>query len=72
MIKELIIASYNEFDLRWKTACGYGLTDTAFHPSTLTYWRLRLAASKNPHRIMEAPRPGCCRACAPGQGFNGP
>jgi IS5 family transposase len=42
------------FDLRWKAACGYGLTDTAFHPSTLTYWRRRLTASKNPHRIMEA------------------
>jgi IS5 family transposase len=42
------------FDLRWKATCGYGLTDTAFHPSTLTYWRRRLAASKNPHRIMEA------------------
>lgn len=42
------------FDLRWKAACGYGLTDTAFHPSTLTYWRRRLAASKNPHRILEA------------------
>jgi transposase len=42
------------YDLRWKAACGYGLTDTAFHPSTLTYWRRRLAASPNPHRIMEA------------------
>ena len=42
------------YDLRWKAACGYGLTDTAFHPSTLTYWRRRLAASKNPHRIMKA------------------
>src|SRR6478609_8185821 len=42
------------FDLRWKAACGYGLTDTAFHPSTLTYWRKRLAASSDPHRIMEA------------------
>ncbi|MDQ0822461.1 hypothetical protein QFZ69_003340 [Arthrobacter sp. V1I7] len=40
--------------LRWKAACGYGLTDMAFHPSTLTYWRNRLAGSKNPHRIMEA------------------
>ncbi|MET3165313.1 UNVERIFIED_ORG: hypothetical protein ABIB19_003747 [Arthrobacter sp. UYEF10] len=30
------------------------LTGTAFHPSALTYWRKRLAASKNPHRIMEA------------------
>lgn len=42
------------FDLRWKAACGYGLTDTAFHPSTLTYWRKRLAGSGDPHRIMEA------------------
>lgn len=42
------------YDLRWKAACGYGLTDTVFHPSTLTYWRRRLAASKNPHRIMKA------------------
>ncbi len=42
------------FDLRWKAACGYGLTDTAFHPSTLTYWRRRLAGSGNPRRIMEA------------------
>ncbi|MHC6595236.1 IS1182 family transposase [Arthrobacter sp. C152] len=42
------------YDLRWKAACGYGLTDTAFHPSTLTYWRRRLAGSSNPYRIMEA------------------
>jgi IS5 family transposase len=42
------------YDLRWKAACGYGLTDTAFHPSTLTCWRRRLAGSGNPHRIMEA------------------
>ncbi|APX01116.1 IS1182 family transposase [Arthrobacter sp. QXT-31] len=42
------------FDLRWKAACGYGLNQAAFHPSTLTYWRRRLAASGNPHRVMEA------------------
>ena len=42
------------YDLRWEAACGYGLTDAAFHPSTLTYWRRRLAGSGNPHRIMEA------------------
>lgn len=42
------------FDLRWKAACGYGLTDTAFHPSVLTYWRKRLAASEHPHRIIDA------------------
>jgi hypothetical protein len=48
------IAEALTFDLRWKGACGYGLTDTAFHPSILTYWRRRLAASGNPHRIWEA------------------
>lgn len=42
------------YDLRWKAACGYGLTDTAFHPSALTHWRKRLAASSRPHRIMDA------------------
>lgn len=42
------------FDLRWKAACGFGLTQTSFHASTLTYWRKRLAASERPHRIMEA------------------
>ena len=33
------------FDLRWKAACGSRSTAAAFHPSTLTYWRRRLAAS---------------------------
>lgn len=33
------------YDLRGKAAYGYGLADTAFHPSTLTYWRRRLAGS---------------------------
>jgi hypothetical protein len=47
-------AEASTYDLPWKAACGYGLTDTAFHPSTLTYWRRRLAGSGNPHRIMEA------------------
>lgn len=42
------------FDLRWKAACGFGLTQTSFHASTLTYWRKRLAGSERPHRIMEA------------------
>jgi len=42
------------YDLRWKAACGYGLNETAFHPTTLTYWRKRLAASPDPHRIMNA------------------
>lgn len=42
------------FDLRWKAACGYGLNETAFHPSALTHWRKRLRASNSPHRINEA------------------
>ena len=42
------------FDLRWKAACGFALTQSAFHPSVLTYWRRRLAASDRPHRIFDA------------------
>ena len=42
------------FDLRWKTACGLAVTDAAFHATTLTYWRRRLAASDRPDRIFEA------------------
>lgn len=42
------------FDLRWKAACGFALTETSFHPTVLTYWRRRLAASDRPHRIFEA------------------
>jgi hypothetical protein len=43
-------------DLRWKVACGLALDDKGFHPSTLTYWRRRLAASARPHRITDAVR----------------
>jgi hypothetical protein len=42
------------YDLRWKAACGYGLNETAFHPTTLTYWRKRLATSSDPHRVKDA------------------
>jgi len=41
------------FDLRWKAACGLPVTAGAFHPTTLTYWRRRLAASQRPNRIFE-------------------
>ncbi len=44
------------FDLRWKAACGLAIDAPAFHPSTLTYWRRRLAASARPHRIFEVVR----------------
>ena len=42
------------FDLRWKAACGLPVTAGAFHATTLTYWRRRLAASDGPNRIFEA------------------
>ena len=42
------------FDLRWKAACGLPVTAAAFHPTTLTYWRRRLAASDRPNRIFDA------------------
>jgi hypothetical protein len=41
------------FDLRWKAACGLPVTAGAFHATTLTYWRRRLAASQRPNRIFE-------------------
>ena len=44
------------FDLRWKAACGIAVDAAAFHPTTLTYWRRRLAASGRPHRIFEVVR----------------
>ena len=43
-------------DLRWKVACGLSLDDTGFDPSTLTYWRRRLANSDRPNRIFDAVR----------------
>jgi hypothetical protein len=42
------------FDLRWKAAVGWPLTAKAFHDTTLTYWRRRLAASDDPNRIFHA------------------
>lgn len=42
------------FDLRWKAACGFAVTQAGFHPSVLTYWRRRLAASDRPQRIFDA------------------
>jgi hypothetical protein len=43
-------------DLRWKVACGLALDYEGFHPSTLTYWRGRLARSEHPNRIFDAVR----------------
>ncbi len=43
-------------DLRWKVACGLSLLDEGFDPSSLVYWRRRLAKSDRPHRINDAVR----------------
>ena len=32
-----------KFDIRWKVACGRSLTQMSFDPSTLVYWRKRIA-----------------------------
>jgi Transposase DDE domain/Transposase domain (DUF772) len=43
-----------KFDLRWKAACGRSLLQTSFDPSTLVYWRKRIAASERPDRVFDA------------------
>jgi hypothetical protein len=43
-------------DLRWKAACGFPLDHGGFDPSTLVYWRRRLAKSDRPHRVNDAVR----------------
>jgi hypothetical protein len=44
------------FDVRWKVAIGAPLDDAGFHPSSLVYWRSRIAKSDRPHRINDAVR----------------
>ena len=44
------------FDVRWKVAVGAPLDDPGFDPSTLVYWRRRLAGSRRPHRVNDAVR----------------
>src|SRR6266536_2307704 len=41
------------FDIRWKVACGRSLTQMSFDPSTLVYWRRRIAASDRPDRVFD-------------------
>ena len=43
-----------KFDIRWKVACGRSLTQVSFDPSTLVYWRRRIAASDRPDRVSGA------------------
>jgi hypothetical protein len=42
------------FDVRWKVAIGAALDDPGFDPSTLVYWRRRIAKSGRPHRVNDA------------------
>src|SRR6266702_4427345 len=43
-----------KFDIRWKVACGRSLTQMSFDPSTLVYWRKRIAAPGRPDRVFDA------------------
>jgi hypothetical protein len=43
-----------KFDIRWKVACGRSLTQMSFDPSTLVYWRRRIAKSGRPDRVFDA------------------
>jgi hypothetical protein len=43
-----------KFDIRWKVACGRSLDQVSFDPSTLVYWRKRIAASERPDRVFDA------------------
>jgi hypothetical protein len=45
-----------KFDVRWKAAIGAALDDPGFDPSSLVYWRKRLAKSDRPHRVNDAVR----------------
>ena len=42
------------FDVRWKVAIGASLDDPGFDPSSLVYWRNRIAKSGRPHRVNNA------------------
>ena len=44
------------FDVRWKVAIGSSLDDAGFDPSSLVYWRRRIAKSKRPQRVNDAVR----------------
>jgi len=43
-----------KYDIRWKVACGRSLTQVSFDPSTLVYWRKRIARSGRPDRVFDA------------------
>src|SRR5881394_1830292 len=44
------------FDVQWKVAIGAPLDDAGFDPSSLVYWRNRIARSERPYRVNDAVR----------------
>ena len=42
------------FDVRWKAAIGAAVDDAGFDPSSLVYWRYRIAKSQRPYRVNDA------------------
>jgi hypothetical protein len=48
------MTSGGRWDIRWKVACGRSLTQVSFDPSTLVYWRKRIAKSDRPDRVFGA------------------
>src|SRR5260370_33469226 len=49
------------FDVRWKAAAGVALDDAGFDPSTLVYWRNRIARPARPHRVNDPVKTGAGR-----------
>ena len=59
------------FDVRWKVAIGAAVGEPGFDPSSLVYWRKRIARSGRPHRVNDAiktvvEQTGILQAGAPG------
>jgi hypothetical protein len=44
------------FDVRWKVSIGAAVDEPGFDPSSLVYWRNRIAKSERPHRVNDAVR----------------
>ena len=53
-LSDVATAEALAFDIRWKVACGRSLDQVSFDPSTLVYWRKRIAASDRPDRVFDA------------------
>ena len=53
-LSDLQTADALKYDIRWKVGCGRSLDQVSFDPSTLVYWRKRIAASDRPGRVFDA------------------